>query len=317
MRPYCNFIALMIWMVFVSVISADSEAPNELTSLPQLLSPWDLNRCAETNQTVTFSNELHRLVFYSGSRRMDFNGTTMWMNGSSYLTNSSWMITEADAMNVVTPLLDVSRLAIPTPPTLVVLDPGHGGEDPGAIHENLKEKDLTLDIAHRTADILRQSNIRVRMTRRRDQYLSLDKRTELATRWGADLFISIHLNKAPNHAALGIESFVVPAVGFPSTSEVRSVSARSLGNQFDAANSLLGMLIQRGVINATSAADRGVKRARYQVLRDCPCPAVLIECGFLSNPVERTKLKQESYRRDLATGLSQGILTYMVMLNTP
>jgi N-acetylmuramoyl-L-alanine amidase len=194
----------------------------------------------------------------------------------------------------------------------VVLDPGHGGEDSGAVGaQRVCEKKVALDVAARVAARLRDSGVVVRMTRTQDQTLPLYQRPACARRWGADLFVSMHLNSSRNDDAAGLETYIVPAAGYPSTSSTRADSRSCDGNRFDAQNALLAYYLQRGVLSTARIPDRGIKRARFEVLTEAPCPAALVECGFVSNRSEARRLRDAEYREALADGISRGILTYI------
>ena len=133
----------------------------------------------------------------------------------------------------------------------------------------------------------------------------------MAEIWKASIFISIHANMAHNGFAHGIESFILPAPGFPGTSENVFPEEEQLpGNAFDGDNLLLADALHRPLIKETDAVDRGIKRERFAVLRDAPCPAVLLELGFLSHPAERKKLLDPDYRTRLARAILTGILAY-------
>ena len=106
-----------------------------------------------------------------------------------------------------------------------------------------------------------------------------------------------------------------PATGFPSTSQLeyrtrRPEGARAITNYFDVASTILAYYIQKGVLSTTKSTDRGVKRAHFVVLQYAPCPAVLVECGFLSNRSEGARLANDAYRDTVADGIARGILTY-------
>jgi N-acetylmuramoyl-L-alanine amidase len=121
------------------------------------------------------------------------------------------------------------------------------------------------------------------------------------------------MNSAGNTAAAGLETYIVPAEGVPSTAGGRGSTKRVVGNSNDELNSVLSYLIQRDMLGATKAADRGVKRARFDVLTGATCPAVLIECGFLSNTAENARLQTPSYRQSLAKGIASGIKNYVAI----
>ncbi len=275
------------------------------------------------------------LRFFDGSRRLEFNGTLLWMNGatttnaamqaagtSTVETALSRTISLTDLDTVLVPLLnpssDPSDRTDRFDPFVVILDPGHGGDDPGAVVADMPhEKTLVLDVARRVRRQLRASGIEVRMTRGTDKTLTLAERPEFARRRKGSVFVSIHANKAPSLTASGIETFVLPAAGFPSTAETLPVAESFPGNRHDAASLQLAYFLQRELIDQTQAADRGVKRARFEVLRLTPCPAALVEIGFLSNASERKRLASPDYRDRLADGIALGIRLFMLQNTRP
>jgi N-acetylmuramoyl-L-alanine amidase len=171
-----------------------------------------------------------------------------------------------------------------------------------------------LDLARRARVHLANAGLQVRLTRDNDRFVELAERCRMAARWKADLFVSVHLNSAANGAARGVESYVLPAPGAPSTADDGRPPSRTVsysGNRFDGANFLLGYHLHRGLLERTEAADRGIRHARYLVLRDAPCPAALMECGFLSSREEEALLETEAHRERVAQGLADGILGYI------
>lgn len=163
----------------------------------------------------------------------------------------------------------------------IMLDPGHGGKDPGAVANGLKEKDLTLDIARRIRNILQNeyTGVEVRMTRENDTYLDLSTRARLANNWGADFFLSIHINAG---GGTGWESF-----------RYSSASSRTIAYQ---------NVIHPEVIQATGVRDRGKKTANFAVLRETKMPALLTENLFIDNVQDAVKLKESEFREKLARG---------------
>ena len=151
----------------------------------------------------------------------------------------------------------------------------------------------------------------VKLTREKDLSLSLTQRVALARKWNADIFISIHANFASNTKASGLETYIVPCHGFPSTAEGSGSKNFCAGNKFDTANSLLAYYVHKGMLLQTKAVDRGIRRARFEVIKNAPCPAILAECGFLSNKAEAAKIVNKDYQNSIAEGISQGILTYV------
>ena len=174
-----------------------------------------------------------------------------------------------------------------------------------------------LDIARRIRTHLAAAGVRVVMTREDDRFWTLKDRPYIASRGGGDVFVSIHINTAGSRTANGVETFVTPAEHYPPTSESRLNKSypRKINNRFNHSNSVLGSQIQRSIIGITRATDRGLKHARFAVLRDTSMPAALVECGFFSNPSEEKRLNTPSYRETLAKGIAQGILNYLAIVN--
>jgi len=183
------------------------------------------------------------------------------------------------------------RARPPTPPRpvgLVVLDPGHGGRDPGAIAwDGRLEKDVVLAVALELRGELLRRHVRVAMTRRDDRFIPLEERAEVANRLGADLFVSVHADSAHNARARGHTLYVA-----------RRADARTVSAARELQRSLAGC----------AGASRGLRRANYRVLVRTTCPAMLVELGFLSNPQEARRLGTARYQRQLAGAMAEGIL---------
>ena len=269
----------------------------------------------------TFGNRIElrgpysAVLFEVGTRRVDFNGTVVFLNAVPQKLRSEWMLTSADAANVI------QALAAPDCPLsavdywTVVLDPGHGGSDPGARYgRSVDEKRLTLDMAKRVRTKLKDMGVRTEITRDRDRTMSLDERCARAQSLGADVFVSIHFNSTTDPRTGGVETYVVPSVGYPSTGQATAGRIDDTAypcNRYDAANMYLAYCLQRGLVAYGRAEDRGIKRARFHVIKYAACPAALVECGFLSNRREAEHILQDDYRDQLAEGITRGILTYL------
>jgi N-acetylmuramoyl-L-alanine amidase len=212
----------------------------------------------------------------------------------------------------------------------IVLDPGHGGPDPGAIGRARQtlEKNITLDVAARLKGKLEKLGYEVAMTRESDGYVSLADRSRAAARHRADLFVSIHANAAPNRAACGLETYFLSeaktdwerAVAARENAEVESLAGASYGpgdvgliladlaqSEFLLESSELAGRIQELTFPRARVMDRGVRQANFYVLRNTFIPAVLVEVGFLSNKSEEGLLRQASHRDKLADGIASGI----------
>jgi len=289
----------------------EKSQPN-LVELHQFAGHHNLKAMAISEEQFMLSNESTRILFMSGARRFTFNDLVLFMNGPLLQDKRKWLISAADANNILAPMLRRKPAYDFGTGPVVILDPGHGGEDTGAKgrHKTV-EKRSSLDIAKSVLRQLRSTGMQVRLTRERDRAVELDARSEYAKTHGGDIFVSIHLNSSPNHLAQGIETYALPARGFSSTSGGTVIDVKCPGNAFDPHNSLLAYFIHKEMLQSTQATDRGIRRARWKVLRDAPCPAVLVECGFLSNASEETKLGKKHYRDRIAGGIANGILTYV------
>ncbi len=214
----------------------------------------------------------------------------------------------------------------------VVIDPGHGGHDPGSTGATgLVEKDVTLDVAKRLA-VLLETNLgsEVFLTRNEDVYVSPEQRTEIANQHHADLFISIHVNSSQLRTATGVETYYL---NFTSSPEALEVAARenassersvadlgslikkiALKDKIDESREFAGRL-QQSLYNGSTKAgnrtkDRGVRKAPLIVLIGAEMPSVLTEIGFLSNPKEEAMLKKQEYRQKIAEALFRGVAQY-------
>lgn len=216
----------------------------------------------------------------------------------------------------------------------IVIDPGHGGTDPGAVNGSLKEKTAVLGVAKKLGEILKSRGYKVYFTRSTDVFINLRSRTKFANDKMADLFVSIHANAAPNATKAksmhGIETFFLS----PARSE-RSKNAAALENKSDIeemnyfsqqtflnvlnrekiiASNKLGIDIQKEILASArkvyAASDGSVREAPFWVLVGALMPAVLVEIGYITHPVEGEKLFDEAYQKALANGIANGIDGY-------
>ncbi len=263
---------------------------------------------------LVLSSRWSRLVFDPTSRKCKINGINVWLHEGLRPLGSTFVMTRTDAYRLIDPLLRPQLALHGRRVRVVVLDPGHGGKDRGAVGtRNVEEKNMALDVARRTRSYLQGKGFIVRMTREGDSDLTLQQRVELARRWRADLFVSIHFNAASAPSAEGIETYILTSPGFPSTNSVqrgRITPIAYAGNAHDAASTVAGASLHRMLVEQTEANDRGLRLARFHVLQNAPCPAVLVECGYLSNPTEERKIMSPAYRNRIAVGIARGIMDY-------
>lgn len=199
---------------------------------------------------------------------------------------------------------------------VVVLDPGHGGDDSGAMCGAVMEKDLTLDVALRAELLLRTAGFKTVLTRDDDRYLSLAERAAVANHEKNSLFVSIHFNDGERAAASGVETYFAPRqsargtgifawLSFFQPTETKPLQARSES---------LARFLQTSLVERTQAVNRGIKPAQFYVIANVRHPAALVEGGFINNPSDATKLATKEYRQEIASAISQGIHRYREVL---
>ena len=262
---------------------------------------------------ASYRTSAAQLVAEHDSREITVNGVTHWLSVPVLESRGQLWIASLDVLKVLDPVLRQGRLPSKSPVHTVVLDPGHGGSDRGTRGVTGREKELTLDLAKRVQRLLEAAGLKVVLTRPVDDNVSLDERVAMIERRRADLFVSLHFNSVGS--AQGIETYCVPPAGAVSTANpfrrfFGGADDRCTSNQFDEKNVWLAHCVQRQLLNITGANDRGIRRARFVVIRDAACPAILVESGFLSNPVEEQRLLSAEYRDKLAKGITDGILDY-------
>ena len=214
----------------------------------------------------------------------------------------------------------------------IVVDPGHGGHDPGAIGRGgSREKFLTLDVAKRLRDLLARDGFRVIMTRYDDRFIPLQGRSAIANREGADLFISVHANSSRSRSVSGYEAYYLSEatddhalaleaaenaslpeeLGRPVSSETEAILWDLLYTENRVESLEMASSTCRGLAaEELPVKNRGVKSARFAVLKGTRMPAVLVEVGFISNPDEELRLRRPEYRQRLAEGIQRGILSF-------
>ena len=218
--------------------------------------------------------------------------------------------------------------------TRIVIDPGHGGRDPGAQARGGSEGTITLDIALRLEKLLKGAGLDPVLTRRTDRYVALEERTELANRVEGDLFLSIHVNASRNTRAQGVETYVLNFASNPEAEEVAArenassertmsslnaiLQAIALNSKLDEsrsfASNVQNSLVRRLRGSHRQLKDLGVKQAPFVVLIGAGMPSVLVEVSFLSHQQEGRLLKTASYRQKVAEALLEGIRGYQKSL---
>lgn len=276
----------------------------------------------EPHQRQLFYSHWTRIEIAFDQREITYNGMRVFMGEPTIMRNRTLYIPQIDAEHLLAPILRPAGLVAPRPLRTIVIDAGHGGKDSGTHNASLKldEKTFTLDVASRLAAILGQGSWRVVMTRTDDRFVELADRAARATAAGADLFISIHFNAVGGVPTVkGTETYILTPRHQRSTSSDRHHASdhdEQPGNAYDQWNAVLGYNIHRQLLGKLGTQDRGLKRARFAVLRLSTCPAVLVEAGYLSNADEARRIADARYRSDIAEAVANGVKAYADALAT-
>jgi N-acetylmuramoyl-L-alanine amidase len=307
-------------------VSAPSPTVHLPTANPPLINDWvSLDNWSETNHlgapqrrlgATNLTYELRLacgvIAVTAGSSLAHWNGLNYSLGYAPRSVGGEFLVHAIDAQKNLLPLARPATLLGGTNP-VVVIDPGHGGENTGArsVHDNRFEKDFVLDWALQLRPLLEGCGWKVFLTRTNDIDLSLPARAAVASERKASLFLSLHFNSASRGDQSGLETYCLTPAGLPSTvtREYEDDSAAVFpNNAFDNQNLQYALRLHRALLETTGGMDRGVRRARFMgVLRPQNQPAVLLEGGYLSNPREAQLIGQREYRQKLAEALAKAL----------
>lgn len=270
------------------------------------------------SRTVSLRSDRRTIRAQAGTSELSINGVRFFTHFPLLNQNNEDLISVMDVSKIIEPVLRPSRIQKPEKVETVVLDPGHGGIDQGAPSSWGSEKFFTLEVALAARKELIRAGYRVEMTRATDTAVSLEDRVNFANRFSRAVFVSIHFNSSAGGA--GVETYALAPEGVTSNmSSEHHVSAadvaRHVGNAQDERNIALTASIHATVLSRLGAFDRGVRHARFHVLRDVKIPAVLVEGGYISDPGEGSRIATSSYRQRLGAAIAQGIQNYNAAVN--
>ena len=271
------------------------------------------------NRAVSLVSADRSMDFRAGSREARIDGVKHWLSFPAIYFGGQFYVSRMDLSKTLDPLMRPERIPNLKPVRTVVLDPGHGGHDRGAMNRYGSEKNYNLDLCRRIRPYLREAGLRVVITRQGDRFIPLEQRPAIATRLQREdpgtIFVSIHFNASGQRrsAATGYEIFTLTPRGAPNSHDTyltrRSFSAEP-GHRLDHASTALSAAIYHAMLGRLPMFDRGMKRARFAVLRRATTPAVLVEGGFMSNPRDAKLMTDEKWRERLAESIAQGIIEF-------
>ena len=254
-----------------------------------------------------------RLETCANPREVYINGIKQWLSYPMIMQNGETLISRLDLSKTLEPSLRPTMIGNLLPFHTVVLDAGHGGQDGGSPSLIGPEKAYTLDVIKDLQKSLEAKGFKVVLTRNNDTYLPLEFRADFANHAPDAVFVSVHFNSSPDASAKGFEVFAMTPYGAASTSDAVQMpdDFRLMpGNDFDSASLALATCVHHSLLGHLVDGDRGVKRARFAVLRLTHAPAILVEGGFLSNGVESRDINDPAWRQKLADAIATGVHSF-------
>jgi N-acetylmuramoyl-L-alanine amidase len=272
-----------------------------------------LGNVDSTGKTVVLNNGRNQLQLTLESREAIVNGARNWLCFPVIAMDGKFLVSRIDLAKTIEPQLRPQMIQGKGKVQTVVLDAGHGGFDKGAGSGYGSEKDYALDVARRLRPLLQAKGFKVIMTRENDVFLPLELRARIANQTRDSIFVSIHFNSTSNRDATGFEIFSLTPRGAPSTADdalALSFLNMQAGSAVDAQSFELSAAVYHSMLGHLPAFDRGIKRARFAVLRLTKVPAILVEGGFLSETSDSKLVANPAWRGKLAEAISVGIENY-------
>ena len=277
----------------------------------------------EHGDKIVLTNRTSRLFFDVNSHDAEINGVHVRLSYAVANVKGVSLIAQRDVDTALRPLVFTQKPSAKKI-TTICIDPGHGGKDPGNRVGTFfvrNEKTYTLALALELRQQLRKAGFNVILTREKDTYPELAVRPDLANRKGADLFVSLHFNSFTRDpkSVQGLETYCITPVGAASSNAQGEGSnhSASAANRVENKSLLLAYQVQKSLVKNLGAEDRSVRRARFEVLRSAEMPAILIEGGYMTHPVEGKKIFDAKYRQQMAASIVKGILAYQKLTAPP
>ncbi len=270
------------------------------------------------NKTIRLDSGPNQLEVTLGSREAIVNGVRNWLCFPILQhSDGKFLVSRIDLAKTLEPQFRPQMISTMRPLKTVVLDPGHGGVEKGAASTYGNEKNFTLDVAKQLKPMLEAQGLRVVMTRESDAQVPLPQRAKIANATRDSIFVSIHFNAADtNSQATGFEIYSLTPRGAPSTQD-NSMMAKfanmQVGSPVEAASLALSFSVYHSMLGHLPEFDRGIKRARFAVLRLTQIPAILVEGGFLTERQESRAIASREWRGKLAKAISTGIQNYRTL----
>jgi len=288
--------------------------PRDYLSVDNIAKFYELlGNVDSTGKTVVLNNGRNQLQLTLDSREAIVNGVRNWLCFPVIAQDKKFLVSRVDLAKTIEPQLRPQMIEHKGKIQTVVLDAGHGGFDKGVQSSFGSEKDYALDVVRQLRPLLQAKGFKVVLTRENDVFLPLQLRAHIANQTRDSIFVSIHFNGASNRDASGFEIFSLTPRGAPSTGDnalALSFVNMQAGSPVDAQSFELSACVFHSMLGHIPEPDRGIKRARFAVLRHTKIPAILVEGGFLSEKNDSKSVANPAWRAGLAEAISVGIENY-------
>ncbi len=271
---------------------------------------YQFQRFAKEDSNRIFKHPSLVMTWKIGSQSIYVNNIKFNLSFPVVANGSKAMISTVDLALLLDPVVRPSYIKKPITFDTVVIDAGHGAHDSGAKGVYGYEKNYALDMALRLDKALKQRGFKTVMTRSTDTFLTLSQRVDIANRQKNAIFISLHLNSSGSSDANGIETYALAPQGTRSTNGGSPWNSRLSGNVRDAENIALATAVHAHVIHDLRPVDRGIKRARFNVLRGINKPAILFEGGFVTNRTEGKLIDNADHRQRMVDSIANAIVKF-------
>jgi len=269
-------------------------------SFQQLNEFYKLSEKERAGDKITLENQRAQIKFIIGSQEFTINGVKIFLSEPIRERDGAAHLSQLDLSSLLDPILGPTHIKNAKPFNTIILDPGHGGEDKGAA--NL-EAQHTLAIIKKTRSLLTKKGFRVILTRTDDTNIPLEERVKIANQETHAILISLHFNSG-DKSAHGMETYIISAKEPHAT----GASSAALATAIHSRCLLYFNNKQHG--HELGIEDRGIRHAKFRLLKDSQNPAILIEAGFLTNTEETAKIQTQDYQNTLAQSLVRGIQFY-------
>lgn len=271
---------------------------------------YQFQRFAKEDENRLFKHPSLVMTWKIGSQAIYVNNIKFNLSFPVVESGGKAMLSTVDLAKLVDPVVRPSYIKKPISFDTVVIDAGHGAHDSGARGISGYEKDYSLDTAIRLEKALKARGFKTIMTRSNDTFLTLSQRVNIANRARNAIFISIHYNASGSSTGKGIETYALAPQGTRSTNGGSPWSSPLSGNVRDAENIALATAVHAHIIHELRPIDRGIKRARFNVLRGINKPAILFEGGFITNPTESKLVHDSAYRQKIADSIANAVVKF-------